>query len=87
MGPRRTLAEYAAGPLESARKVHPADPPEVRRKFAQIQADPRWVCSGLESAHLIAPEYDNGTPDVNLDKEYNLYHAIYMGTSGYARQQ
>ena len=35
----------------------------------------------------ILPEYDNRTPDVNLENEYNSYHAIYMGTSGYARQQ
>ena len=32
----------------------------------------------------ILPEYDNRTPDVNLDNEYNSYHAIYMGTSSYA---
>ena len=25
-------------------------------------------------------EYDIRSPDVNLDNEYNLYHAIYMGT-------
>ena len=35
----------------------------------------------------ILPEYDILTPDVNPDNEYNLYHAIYVGTSGYARQQ
>ena len=35
----------------------------------------------------ILPKYDNHTPDLNLDNEYNSYHAIYMGTSSYARQQ
>ena len=54
MGPRRTSAESAAGPLESARKVHPADPPEVRLKSARIRADPPRVRGGLKSAHLIA---------------------------------
>ena len=28
----------------------------------------------------ILPEYDNRTPDLNLDNEYNSCHAIYMGT-------
>ena len=51
---RWTLAESAAVPLQSAQKIHPADPPEVRRKSARIRTDPQRVCSGLESAHLIA---------------------------------
>ena len=54
LGPRRTLLESAAGPLEFARKVHPADPPEVRLKSARIRADLPRVRGGLKSAHLIA---------------------------------
>ena len=34
---QRTLAESAAGPLESAGKVHPADPPEVCQKSARFR--------------------------------------------------
>ena len=41
LGPRRTLAESAAGPIDSAEEKHTADPPEVHQKSVRICADPR----------------------------------------------
>ena len=51
--------ESTAGPLESAGKIHPVDPPEVHRKSARIRADLQWNRGGLESAYLIACKSDS----------------------------
>ena len=41
LGPRRTSAESAEGLLETARKLHLADPPKVRAEASRSAAEPR----------------------------------------------